>query len=670
MYMINEKRFQLMLENTHDIVFHTVDGLVEWISPSVFTVTGWEPAELLGPSNGHLWHPEDRELSFSLLNSSYKGGSGHATLRFQKKDGTYIWLELNVQPYSEEDGRFSAVGIMRDVTDRTISQQALIASEQRFRLLAEHASDIVAHTDLDSIVQWISPSVKNILGWHPEELVGSCATDLLHSEDLKERVDSVANGSLENSTSFEARYASADGTYQWFSITIRPIYDEQGKLIGRVSAARDISTERKARESLEFQAFHDSLTGLRNRTWIMDTLGADLQEAKKNGSTVALLYIDLDQFKVVNDSLGHDAGDQMLMNIAQRMKSIMGEQDRLGRSGGDAFMIVLPGINSALEVEQFAEQLSQVVAAEQIIHDRRVVMTISIGISLSRLDSTPETLLREADSALYRAKDAGRNQWHFFENRMHVDAMSRFDIEEELRNALTNDEFRVRYQPIVELADSQIVGHEVLLRWEHPTRGLLAPGDFLAVAEASGLIIEIGRQVLDKVCEMLITNPLMPGPVSINISAVELTKGNWLSGFKSTLARYQVDPKRIIVELTETALFELDKSTLEILKDLPALGVGLHLDDFGTGFSSISLLRDLPVTGIKLDRRFVNDLSLTDNPSDALAAGLAGLASGLRLIGIAEGIETVEQAELLRSIGWEHGQGYHFGRPASEPLRN
>ncbi|OIQ82941.1 phytochrome-like protein cph2 [mine drainage metagenome] len=545
------------------------------------------------------------------------------------------------------------------------SQQVFDESTQRYRLLAENASDILCHTNRDFVVQWVSPSVSKVLGWEPAQLVGSNILDLIHPDDLEFKVAAGEAISPQNSTVYEARYRSVDGDYRWFSVVSRSVFDNDNQSAGQVSAARDITDEREVRKRLEYQAFHDMPTGLHNRVWILDILEKDLSSAQRSNSIVAVLFIDLDQFKVVNDSLGHVAGDEMLLNIAARITSALRGEDRIGRFGGDEFVVVLPSVSDPQEVERVAQRITTAVGVEQDIQGRRIVTTTSIGIALSRSTSTAESLLRDADSAMFRAKNAGRNRWQFFDNDMHVEALARLTLEEELRRAIAKSEFQVFYQPIVDLSDARIIGHEALLRWVHPTRGLLTPEAFLSVAEDDGLIVDIGRQVLDQVCTMLSAHTNLEGPISINVSAKELAEGSWLANFTDTLNRHGVDPGWIIVEITETAAFHMSQDIRQIFKELEALGVGLHLDDFGTGFSSISLLRDLPITGVKLDRSFVANLTQTGSASDALAVGLGGLVNGLNLTGIAEGIETAKQAHFLQAIGWAHGQGYYYGRPAS-----
>jgi len=311
--------------------------------------------------------------------------------------------------------------------------------------------------------------------------------------------------------------------------------------------------------------------------------------------------------------------------------------------------------------------MSAPIGADLAVQDRRIVPSASIGMAVSTPNCAPGNLLRDADSALHRAKANGRGRWQLFDEAMHAAAVARLTAEDQLRDAITGEQLVVHYQPIVTLADGAVVGHEALVRWAHPTRGLLRPAAFLDVAEDSGLITPIGAQVLDQVCALLAEHPNLPGPISVNVSAVQLDAPNWLCSVTDTLARHGVDPGRLIIEVTETAALNLTGTAVAALSTLSGLGVGLHLDDFGTGYSPISMLRDLPVTGVKLDLRFVHDLTAGPSQANALAHGLAGLVNGMNLTGTAEGIETAAQADILRAQGWRLGQGYLFGRPSPTP---
>jgi diguanylate cyclase (GGDEF)-like protein/PAS domain S-box-containing protein len=548
--------------------------------------------------------------------------------------------------------------------------RSLAAAEDLVRTVLAPAFVGIALVDLDGLFRVVNRSLCDLLGYDEAWFLAHRVRDVAHPDDLEEVLrDRVAvlTGTLETDTA-KQRMVRADGATVWVRrvAVLIPGGDGQPNLL--MLQVEDITAEHEAHEALAYQAFHDPLTGLHNRAWILDILQVDLPAAKRLGTSVGALFVDLDNFKVVNDSLGHAAGDEVLATVADRIVAALRPGDRVGRFGGDEFVIIVQDVQDVLEVERCAERVSASIAADLQVQGHRIVPTASIGIAVSTWASTPDSLLRDADSALFRAKAAGRACWQFFDGAMHAQAVARLAIEDQLRGAVTRGEFVVHYQPIVTLADAHVVGHEALVRWAHPTRGLLSPGDFLDVAEDTGLITAIGAQVLDQACTLLAERPDLPGPISVNISAVQLAAPDWLTGVRDTLARHRVDPARIVIEVTETAVLSLVDSARHALTSLCGLGVGIHIDDFGTGYCSISLLRDLPVTGVKLDLRFVRDLTTGDTQANALAQGLSGLVNGMHLTGIAEGIETKMQADILRGQGWRFGQGYYFARPAAMPF--
>jgi diguanylate cyclase (GGDEF)-like protein len=445
------------------------------------------------------------------------------------------------------------------------------------------------------------------------------------------------------------------------------LYDLHGRraLDRLVLTFRDVTDRVKESKQLEYLAYHDPLTDLHNVAWARRQLDRELRLAHATGGTVAVFFLGMDNFKLVNDSLGHTTGDEMLRTVAGRFAESLPDGTSCGRFGSDEFLVIAPGVSDDEAVAAMANTLQRAVSQETSVAGHVMVPSVTIGVALSDADSDASSLLRDADSALARAKTTSRGSWRRFDGEMFSESVRRLTVEAELHQALTRDEFVVYYQPIVELAGGRVIGHEALVRWQHPVHGLLGPFAFLPVAEESGLIIGIGHRVLTIVCEDLEAGRL-PGTVSVNVSAVELVSPHWLEGFRSTLAMHHVAPNRIIVEVTETSVLNALDAVSGDLRQLRQLGIGIHLDDFGTGFSSIALLRDLPVTGLKLDRRFVSDL--TTGPADgfahALADGVATLMNGLHLDGIAEGIETREQADALLRQGWTLGQGYFFGKPA------
>ncbi|MCB9412335.1 MAG: EAL domain-containing protein [Actinobacteria bacterium] len=447
------------------------------------------------------------------------------------------------------------------------------------------------------------------------------------------------------------------------------LYDLHGtRAVDRlVLTFRDVTDRVSERERLEYLAFHDPTTGLPNVAWARNELDRQLRIAHAGSQRVAVFLLGLDNFKLVNDSLGHVTGDELLATVGARLADQLPDDLACARLASDEF-IVLGRIGASDDVAGRVNLIQAAVSQETYVSGHAMLPSATIGVALSNPESDPSSLLREADSALSRAKATSKGSWQPFDTEMLSDSVRRLTVEADLRTSLGTGDFLVYYQPIVRLADRSIVGHEALVRWLHPIRGLLGPAEFLPVAEESGLVLGIGRLVLDRVCSDVAAGRL-DGTVSVNVSAVELTSPRWCEEFQATLGGYGVSPDRISVEVTETAVLGALDSVRADLERLRALGVGVYLDDFGTGYSSIALLRDLPVTGLKLDRRFVGDLAdeVEGGFAHALADGVATLMTGLGLEGIAEGIETPEQSDALTAQGWTLGQGYLFGRPAPLP---
>jgi diguanylate cyclase (GGDEF)-like protein/PAS domain S-box-containing protein len=560
----------------------------------------------------------------------------------------------------------SAIGGAAGGHDR----RALEAERDRFALLADNATDVVWEGDSSGTIVWISSGVRDALGWEPDALVGKPSLELLHADDQMPTAALLKAALVDGQANLaHVRFRTAAGGYRWMSARHQPVRDRNGVPTGLVVGLRDVHEEHAMREQLAFLAFHDPLTGLRNRAWILDMLETDLAVARRDHCEVAVLFLDLDNFKVINDSLGHLAGDHVLAATAHRISKALRPGDRVGRFGGDEFIVILPDIRHPHHVDVIAERLCDAVVDEVEVGDRSVIVSASVGIAISNPDSTPMHLLRDADAAMYEAKSAGPSGWKFADPAAHSQAMSRLDLEAELRTAVAQRQFVVHYQPIVSIADDSVVGLEALVRWQHPERGLLAPLEFLQVAEDTDLILGIEDQVLDQVCEYLTQRSDLTGRVSLNKSPVHIARPGWHDRLLDRLDVHHVDPSRIVIEVTETAILSVLDRTRADLIDLRERGVGIHIDDFGTGYSSIALLRDLPVTGLKLDLSFTRDIT-TDATARALAAGLAGLAQGLGLESVAEGIETREQAAILREQGWRNGQGYLYGRPALTPSPN
>ncbi|MEO8556180.1 MAG: EAL domain-containing protein, partial [Actinomycetota bacterium] len=652
--------------------FDLATDQVAW-SDELFELFGLDPAQPAPDfaKQGQLFGTESWEqLSSAVAETSRTGLPYDLELETVRADSRRGLVHARGEVVRDERGLIvGLLGYALDITERKEAEQALASSESLFRTAMLSSPIGMALSELDGSFRVVNGSLCRMLGRDEAWLTAHTIQDVVHPDDmeqlLRERV-AVIDGEPEAELE-TVRLMTLDNQVLWVTRVAELIAGAGGRPDYLLVQYVDSTAEHDALEELAYQAFHDSLTGLRNRAWILDMLEVDLRAAPRIGSRVGVLFIDLDNFKIVNDSLGHAAGDEVLMTVADRIAGVLRPRDRVGRSGGDEFIVVVPDVMNALQAERVAERIVSAVGTELTIRGHRIVPTVSIGIALNVPDSTSGSLLRDADAALFRAKGAGRSRWQFFDDDMHAQAVARLTIEDEIRQGLDAAEFVVHYQPIVTLADRRVAGHEALVRWQHPTRGLLSPIDFLPTAEDSGLIVGIGQHVLDQVCALLATSPDLPGPISVNFSPVQLARADWLVAFTDTLARHGVDPRRIVVELTETAVMSLLAGTRADLAALRDLGVGIHVDDFGTGFSSISLLRDLPVTGLKLDASFVADLSEDDDAANALSTGLAGLVNGLHLVGIAEGVESEFQHRVLIRQGWSQAQGYLYARPSPQP---
>ena len=666
------EEYRMVAENVSDCIMRsTLDGVIEWVTPSTTRALGWTEDELIGRSGFDLCHPEDLESAYRRSEQVNAGMTSVSRFRVLRRDGSFGWYEQSVRPLRDSTGAtIGRVSSWRDVNAEVSAEQQRDASEDLFRRAMDSAAIGMVVTNIDGAYQLVNPSICRLLQRDAEWMLAHDFTDIVHPDDVDQARDDIralVAGNVPSAVR-EQRLIRADGSSVLVRRTAVFIPSSGTEDAALVVQFEDITESRLAAERLEFQAFHDPLTGLRNRAWIMDILESDLVEARASHTSVGLLFIDIDNFKLVNESLGHLVGDRMLKEIARRLPQCVPIDGHVGRLGGDEFVVIVPGIEDPLDVEPVAERICDVVAQYMDLDGHGVVATTSIGIAVSTKTSTPTELLRDADAAVYRAKSAGRARWQFADNDMHEQAVQRLTVEDALRRALADKQLVAYYQPIVDLADGSIVGHEALVRWIDPVRGVVPPLEFLGVAEDSGLVVDLGQQMLEQVCHTLATNPRIPGTVSVNVSAVQLARPTFIDEFVATLVGYGIPGERIVVEVTETAVLGLPPRTIAGLMRLRDLGIGLHVDDFGTGYSSIALLRDLPVTGLKLDRSFVLELTVEDSPANALSAGLASLGRSLHLDGVAEGIETREQWALLRAHGWSHGQGYLFGRPAPEPL--
>ena len=568
-------------------------------------------------------------------------------------------------------------------------RRQLAERDQLFQLISENAVDMIALVDRDGRRLYSSPAYQKVLGYSSEELKSTSSFEEIHPNDrlrVVRAAEKVYQSGLGERMEYRIRHR--DGSWRTLESTASPVRNAKGQIDKLVIVNRDITERKRAEELVVYNAFHDGLTNLPNRALFLDRLQHALTLSKRHSNyKFAVLLVDVDEFKVVNDSLGHTAGDDLLIKIGQRLGASVRRNDTvsgaisdspdtpvndpsLARLGGDEFAILLEDIQDPIGAVRIANRLQKDLQAPFAIHQEQIVISASIGIASSDSPNTQaEDLVRNADIAMYRAKRAGKGRCEVFDTAMHAGAVKRLNMEGDLRKALERGEFRVYYQPIVSLQTERIVGFEALTRWQRP-QGILSPIEFIAVAEETGLIVPMNRLLLREACQRLrlwqaefpCTPPLT---MSVNMTAQEFAQPGLTSEMLKALRETGVDPGCLRVEIIETiAMGDAEKSS-PVLAQLRALGVRLSVDDFGTGYSSLSRLRKIPVDTLKIDRAFIANVD-SDLENLEVVRAIIVLAHNLGLQVVAEGTETEQEVEQLKQLNCEMAQGYFFSRPADD----
>lgn len=537
------------------------------------------------------------------------------------------------------------------------------AGEQHFRLLAENTTDVVIWSDLDTTRKYVSPAARTVLGYEPEELVGTRPLDFVHGADAegyRRVLDDLTSGRVEQALTCQ-RYRRKDGTWIWLEISFSLTKDfESGRPDGYVASLRDITRRKEAEQQIAHMAVHDALTGLPNRTLFRDRLQREVARAERQSSSFAVLALDLDGFKAVNDALGHPAGDALLHAVARRLTESIRDNDTVARLGGDEFAIILSGLDQPQTASAAAQRVIEAVNRPFSLEDRSVSVGLSVGIALGQAGLDAEALFKNADVALYRSKAAGRNTFRFYEPGMDAAVAARNALELDLRDAIARGEFRLHYQPIVNLSTDATGGFEALLRWPHPRRGTVPPAEFIPLAEETGLIVPLGAWVVREACREAAS---WPGDlrIAVNVSALQLQRPGLEETIVSALACSGLVPQRLELEITESVLIGDSDSAIACLHRLRALGVRIALDDFGTGYSSLSYLRRFPFDKIKIDRSFVQGIA--DPDTAAIVQAIVSIGERLGTAITAEGVETSEQLDQVRREGCTEVQGYYYSKP-------
>ncbi len=571
---------------------------------------------------------------------------------------------------AEMEQLYATVRADRDLLERRVHERtaALQVSEGRLESLLSLSADWIWEQDADLCFTYISDGVIAAAGFTPAALIGLRRMSGTRFEAPADEVAAYEACIAERRAfrDFSYRFTRPDGVNRYLRISGEPVFDAEGRFAGYRGVGRDVTQAMLAEQKVHELARYDSLTGLPNRNMFLGELERAILRARRSGESFALCFIDLDRFKSINDTLGHDGGDELLQSMAQRLRGCVRESDLVARLGGDEFVVLLEGGGGAADINHIAHALKQAIAEPLEIHGRSFLVTGSIGIGLYPADGeNAATLLKHADAAMYLAKEKGKNNVQFYTAELADQAARQFETESALRLALARHEFVLHYQPKVDVVSGALLGLEALVRWQHPTRGMVPPADFIPLAEERGLIVPIGRWVIQDACRQISDwrrAGLKVPPVAVNLSPRQFADEALIEDIEHAMRTHGVAPADLEVELTESVLMVDPDRAASVLQRLKAMGVRISIDDFGTGYSSLSYLKRFPAETVKIDRSFIRGLP-DDGDDTAITQAVIAMAHSLGLTVIAEGVETEAQLATLRRLGCDEAQGFLLGRP-------
>lgn len=660
----HERLFAALADHAPVGVFATTaDGAAVYTNDFLCALLGRSSDELLGDGWASALHPEDAEqVRADWADASTAGRDFHGEYRFLRPDGGVRSVEGSAAAVHDADGLLLGwVGCCVDLTARKLG-------EERYQELFEHATDAIFTATTTGEITSINRAGEQLTGYARDVLLGMSFFDLVAPEDAAQALETlqrrIAGGKNEVA---EYQLIRNDGVHVFVEVSGR-LVEQDGQPIGIEAIARDTSERHALEEQLRQEALHDPLTGLPNRTLFYDRLGQALRRVTRSGSLVAVMLLDLDGFKRVNDSLGHAVGDQLLVEVARRLQRELRGGDSVARLGGDEFAFLLEDVTREQELVSVAERLLAAVAQPVSVDHSQLQISGSLGITIAEATDTADTALSNADTAMYNAKHAGNGGFEIYNDAMRSRLLRELTVAKELASALRDAQLDVYYQPMVSLTDGRILALEALARWNHAQWGWVAPNEFIPIAEEHGLIIALGQRVLDEVAEQAADwraryPQALPLGIFVNISPRQLSQPDFLDTLTRILQQHGTSPEDIGIEITEHVLIdEANKTLTDNLDKLTQLGVRLSLDDFGTGFSSLTALKDLPFNCLKIDRSFIKAIRMNTDRAPITSASIA-LGHTLGLTVIAEGVETQLQADRITQLGCDAAQGFHYARP-------
>ncbi|NLL69707.1 MAG: EAL domain-containing protein [Epulopiscium sp.] len=550
------------------------------------------------------------------------------------------------------------------------NREALRISRERYRLATEGAYDGIWDWDFITDTIFISSRGKEMLGFSKQQKLFAYEDffNKIYKEDQNIMSEALAQHLYQEIPYFEVeqRMEIDGGVYQWFSIRGKAIFDKNGDPLRMAGSITNIHEHKQAEAIIEHMAYYDSLTGLPNRTFFSINLAKVLEENKKAGDWVAVFFVDIDNFKTVNDSIGHSFGDELLQQVAKLLKPFA-QEDFCARLGGDEFVLILPKIQSKEEIEQVAKNILTSFEEPFCLDQREFFISVSIGIAVAPQDGEDgEILLKNADAAMYNAKQAGKNTYRRYDEFLHLQILKKIEMENDLRKAIEGEEFELYYQPQVDLKDTNSISVEALIRWNHPTKGMIPPGEFIELAEETGLIVPIGKWVLEEACKQMKQwkeQQVGIQYIAVNLSPRQFQDRHLIDTIEKMLQAYNLKSSDLEFEITETVAMEDIEYTIKMLQILKEMGFKISLDDFGTGYSSMNYLKKLPIDSVKIDRSFLTDVMDGDEGQRSIIQAVITLSHANDLTVVAEGVETKEQLDFLRKEHCDKAQGYFFSRP-------
>ncbi|MCW8865922.1 MAG: EAL domain-containing protein [Colwellia sp.] len=673
-YLLNRKKLaeeqrkvlsQIVEQSPVSIVTTDVDGVITYVNQKFIDSTGYDSVELIGKKSNILKSGHHNASLYDNLWTTITAGKDWVGEFYNKrKSGETFWERANIYPLKNIKNETSSyVAIKEDIT-------RLKEDEKQLRLAStvfQTATEAVMVTDINNHIVAVNHAFTLITGYKEADVLGKNSA-LLNSGHHDASFYQAIDHELEATGKWQGeicnRRKNGEVYYEWLSITA--LKNQIGELESYVSLFSDITKRKKAEDKIYHQANYDFLTGLANRNLFIDRFEQCLAIAKRENTSIALLFIDLDGFKNVNDTFGHSKGDMLLKSTAQRIKGAVRSSDSVARLSGDEFAIMLCGDNDVFSNEKVATKVLKTLSAPFQLAEKEAHITASIGIAIFPDDGqSSEALLAKADSAMYKAKESGKNNVQFFTKEMDAKAQQRRSLEVELRKAIVNNELVLHYQPIHDLETGKVAAAEALIRWVHPQRGVIPPIEFISLAEDIGFIVDIGDWVLAQACQQAKSWQNQYGfapKISVNISGAQLLRPDFIDKLKQVLAHSQLSPELLTLEMTESLLIEEDTHTLTKLQTIRSFGVDLSIDDFGTGYSSLSYLKRFPINILKIDRAFIKDIT-TNSEDEALTRAILSIAKSLRLKVVAEGVEDKAQCDMLAKLNCQFVQGYFFSKP-------